>query len=98
MAEDAYSYGARLYAELRKLTGFEILTAKLNYEAIQRLKSADLEQTVKLFSGSSHEILQQLKTKDPEEAARFIAAEARRAAQEEAGFTALIMGAPFTLG
>jgi hypothetical protein len=70
-------FGARLYAEMRKVSGYDILTVMLDYEAIQQLKRADREQTLKLFSRSHPRILQQIRTKPPEEIARYLLLEAR---------------------
>jgi hypothetical protein len=91
MGEDVNSYGSRLYAALRQLTGYTIITSKLDYPAIQRLKSADRELTLKLFSGSSFEVLQELKTKEPEEVAQFLADEADRAARQRVVNTIVIV-------
>ena len=73
------TYGAQLYAELRKLTGYDLLVRNFSYEAIQQLKQADRQQTLKLFQGSSYPVLQQIKTEDPASVAAYLLEQARLA-------------------
>jgi hypothetical protein len=82
MQETPNSYGGRLYAELRRLGGYEFITDALDFAAIQRLKHADRDETVALYCQGSKELLDCLRTSPPEKAARFIIAEARKKAQE----------------
>src|SRR5687768_2752843 len=63
------AYGGRLCEALKELSRFDLITRKLNYDAIQRLKTADRAETVKLFRGSCYEFLQLIKTKEPAEVA-----------------------------
>lgn len=72
MAIDSQPYGSELLAELRKLQRLDLITSKLDYEAIQILKLADREATLKLFMGSSYAFLQLIKTKDAAEVAQIL--------------------------
>jgi hypothetical protein len=79
----AQPFGAQLYVELRRLSGYDLLTRLLDYDAIQRLKVADQVETVKVFTGRcSYESLQELKASTPAECARFMVEEARRSQQD----------------
>jgi hypothetical protein len=80
-----------LYRELRKLSGYDLIAGKLNYEAIQQLKQADRETTLKLFYGSSYEVLQQLKTEEPEEVARYLVENAKAAAADGSAGSAVLI-------
>jgi hypothetical protein len=96
LSEDKSSYGARLFAEFKKLTGFDVLAAKCHYEAFRRLKVADRDQTIALFAGSDYAVLHRLKNQEPEDVAQFIAAESARAAKDAANASAiLLLGLPF---
>lgn len=46
------TFGSEVYHELRRLSGFETLTTTLSYDAIQRLKQADRETTMRLFAAA----------------------------------------------
>ena len=72
MPDSTRTYGERLYAELRRLSGYDFITEIMDYNAIQALKKADRESTLKLFQGSNYEVIQILKTAEPEEAADYL--------------------------
>ena len=72
MPIESESYGGQLLAEMRKLQRMDLITNKLDYAAIQVLKQADREATLKLFRGSSYAFLQLVKTKDPAEVAEAL--------------------------
>jgi hypothetical protein len=76
MTSDSDTFGGRLYAELRRLTGYNLITGMLDYQAIQQLKVADREDATKLFHGSGVEAIQLLKTAEPEEVAQYFVAKA----------------------
>ncbi|MCA9107103.1 MAG: hypothetical protein KDA83_16915 [Planctomycetales bacterium] len=90
MSDDDQLFGARLYAELRKLSGYDLITGIMDYKAIQQLKAADREGTVKLFRGSSFEVTQLLRTAEPEEAARYFVTKATEAKQDSNDLLAAI--------
>ena len=83
MSSDVEPFGAQLYGELRKLSGYDVITGLLDYKAIQQLKQADRQTTLKLFSNSSYEVLQQIKAKDPKEVGRYLVERAKRAPNDE---------------
>jgi hypothetical protein len=70
MTQDDVQFGARLCEELKKFGRFDLITRRFDYGAIQRLKAADRDATVKLFQGSPYELLQMLKALAPNEAAQ----------------------------
>ena len=72
MPDSTGTYGERLYAELRRLSGYDFITEIMDYNAIQALKKADRESTLKLFYGSNYEVIQILKTAEPKEAADYL--------------------------
>jgi hypothetical protein len=72
MASNEMRFGALLCEELKKLNRFDLITSRCDYAAIQKLKAADREATVKLFQGSAYEVLQALKKLTPAEAARYL--------------------------
>jgi len=72
MAIEIEPYGGQLLAEIRKLRRLDLITSKLNYQAIQVLKQADRQATLKLFYGSSYAFLQLIKTKEPAEVAQAL--------------------------
>ena len=80
-------YGGRLLAEIRKLKRLDLITNKLDYQAIQKLKQADREATLKMFYGSSYAFLQLIKTKEPAEVAQALV----QAQQDESAAAAGIM-------
>jgi hypothetical protein len=65
----------------------DLITDKLDYAAIQVLKHADREATLKLFSGSSYAFLQLLKTKDPAEVAEALV----KAQEDDAAAAAVLI-------
>ncbi|MEM8670042.1 MAG: hypothetical protein AAGG48_21120 [Planctomycetota bacterium] len=79
MSDEDTTFGGRLYSELRKLSGYNLVTGIMDYNAIQQLKAADREGTLKLFRGSSYEVIQLLKSKEPEEVAQHFVAKAEEA-------------------
>jgi hypothetical protein len=72
MAIESEPYGGQLLAEIRKLRRLDLITSKLDYQAIQVLKQADRQATLKLFYGSSYAFLQLIKTKDAAEVAHAL--------------------------
>lgn len=73
MSPETEPFGNRLLAELKAAQQFDFVIRKLNYDAIQKLKRADREETVKLFLGSSYDVLQVIKSKEPAEIAVYLA-------------------------
>ena len=82
MSVEGQTFGGLLYAELRKQSGYDVITGLMDYKAIQQLKASDRADTLKLFSGSSYEVLQLLKTCEPDDAARHLVAKAEEAKQQ----------------
>ena len=80
-------YGGQLLAEIRKLKRLDLIVSKLDYEAIQKLKQADREATLKMFYGSSYAFLQLIKTKEPAEVAQALV----QAQQDDSAVAATIM-------
>ena len=87
MASESEPYGAQLLAEIRKLKRLDLITSKLDYKAIQKLKQADREAMLKMFYGSSYAFLQLIKTKEPAEVARALV----QAQLDDCGAAAAIM-------
>ena len=79
LPDDAESYGARLYAELKRL---DIFVSKFNYNAIERLKRANRDETVRFFCASDDDVLQQIRTREPEEVVQYVIEKANRARQD----------------
>lgn len=84
------TFGSQVYHELQCLSAFETLTRTLNYEAIQRLKQADQETTLRLFEAAGIPLNSDSEL-DPKTVATCIVEEARRRAattgQVAAGIT-----------
>lgn len=93
MSGDGQTFGGRLYSEMRKQSGYDLITGIMNYKAIQQLKAADRDATLKLFGGSSYEVIQLLKNCEPEEAAQHLVAKAEEAKQQgsDSGAAMLIL-------
>jgi hypothetical protein len=93
MAIESEPYGGQFLAEIRKLRRLDLITSKLNYNAIQVLKQADREATLKLFCGSSYDFLQLIKARQPAEVAQALvqAQEDERAA---AAISIAVIGTP----
>lgn len=87
MAIESEPYGGQLLAEIRKLRRLDLITSKLDYQAIQVLKQADRQATLKLFHGSGYAFLQLIKTKDPAEVAQALV----QAQQDESAAAALMI-------
>lgn len=87
MAIESEPYGAQFLAEIRKLRRLDLITSKLDYQGIQKLKLADREATLKMFYGSSYAFLQLIKTKDPAEVALALV----QAQQDDAAAAAMII-------
>lgn len=81
-------FGARLYAALRQEPSCHRWLNGWHYDAIQQLKQANREATVKLFYGSRYDVIQQLKTQEPREIARYLAEQAE---QDAAGAAIVLM-------
>ena len=84
MSDSSKGFGARLYSEMRKQSGYDVITAMMDYNAIQQLKRADREGALKLFSGSGYEIIQLLKSEEPELVAQRLVAAAQAAQGDQA--------------
>lgn len=82
MNDPMHSFGGRLYMELRRLSGFDVITDKLEYGPIQQLKQADREQTVALFQASSELLRHALRTAEPEDVARMMVEDFQREVKE----------------
>jgi len=80
-------YGGRLLAEIRKIKRLDLIVNKLDYQAIQKLKQADRDATLKMFYGSSYAFLQLIKTKEPAEVAQALV----QAQQDDSAAVAAIM-------
>ena len=65
MTDENSPFGGQLCDELERLNRLDLITRKLDYAAIQRLKQSDRQQTLKLFQGSSYDFLQLIKTREP---------------------------------
>ena len=91
MSDDGKTFGGRLYSELRQLSGYDLITAIMDYKAIQQLKVSDRDDTLKLFRGSGYEVIQLLKTGEPEDVARYLVAKAAEAKKDDANFEAAIL-------
>lgn len=79
MSSDNEPFGARLYDELRKISGYSVVSSLLDYQSIQQLKQADRDAALALFSISDKKLLQQLRTMEPESLARFFVESAKYA-------------------
>jgi hypothetical protein len=79
LADDAEPYGARLYAELKRL---DIVVSKFNCDAIERLKRANRDETIRFFRTSDDDVLQQIRTREPEEVVQYVVEKANRAGQD----------------
>ena len=91
MSDHGQAYGGRLYSELRKLSGYDLITGIMDYNAIQQLKVSDRDDTVKLFRGSSDEVIQVLKASEPDVAARYLVTKANEAKSDDSLLLASIM-------
>jgi succinate dehydrogenase flavin-adding protein (antitoxin of CptAB toxin-antitoxin module) len=78
LPDDTEPYGARLYAELKRL---DVVVSKFNYETIERLKQANRDETVRLFRASDDDVLQQIRTREPEEVVQYVVEKVNRASQ-----------------
>ncbi len=65
-------FGRALCEEVKALGRLDVLTRRFDYAALQKLRAADREATVKLFLASPYEVLQALKTLAPGDAARYL--------------------------
>ena len=65
-------FGHRLVEALQKHGRRDVVTGRLNYAAIQELKSASRAQTVELFRGSSASIRQCIESNSPDEVAAYL--------------------------
>ena len=90
MSDDGQTFGGCLYSEMRKLSGYNVITGIMNYKAIQQLKVSDRDDTVKLFSGTCDEVIQLLKTGEPEDVARCIVAKAAEPKQDDSLYTSTV--------
>ena len=87
MSNDVDRYGERLYEELRRLSGYDLIVNIMDYKAIQQLKASDRQGTLKLFRGSNYEVIQLLKNDEPEVVAQNLVAmaeEAKKASEDTA--------------
>ena len=91
MSDLDQTFGERLYSEMRKQSGYNLITAIMNYNAIQQLKVSDRHDTLKLFSGSGYEIIQLLKNGEPEDVARRLVAAAKDAQVGDTGLETAMM-------
>jgi succinate dehydrogenase flavin-adding protein (antitoxin of CptAB toxin-antitoxin module) len=80
LPDDAQPYGARLYAELKRL---DILVSKFTYEKIERLKRANRDETIRFFRASDDDVLQQIRTREPEDVVQYVMEKANRARQAD---------------
>lgn len=64
-------FGQQLYRELRNHKLLHILTNRFNYSDIQRLKRADREATIMLFTGAEFSVVQALKSSTASEVAEM---------------------------
>jgi predicted alpha/beta superfamily hydrolase len=90
MTTESEPYGAELLAEIRKINRLDLVTGKFDYEAIQRLKQADRDATLKLFQGSSYAFLQLIKTKQPAEVVQALVESQQQYASTSAALIAVI--------
>lgn len=78
--ESDQNFGNQLYEAFRAAKRIDFLTRRFNYNAIQRLKKADREHTLKLFRGSTWAILQQLKSDTPQQVVEYFLEQERQQA------------------
>lgn len=90
MDQPQETYGARLYAALRNEPACHRWLNSWHYDAIQRLKQADRDSTVKMFLGSRYDVIQQLKASEPEAVAQYLAEQANQAAASAAVIVPMI--------
>ena len=79
MSDETEPFGSQLCHELKRLSRFDMITNRLNYDAIQQLKQSDRQQTLKLFQGSPYEFLQLIKTRSPAEIADYLVEQQKQA-------------------
>ena len=84
MSVEPEPYGALLYSALREISGYDVITGILDYDAIQQLKVADRDTTMKLFRKSSDEVIQSIKMNNPKEAAAILVRNAKESAAKAA--------------
>lgn len=77
--DDSECYGARLYAELKRL---DIVVSQFNYETVERLQQANRDETARLFRASEEDVLQQIRTREPEDVVQYVLEKAKRGKQE----------------
>lgn len=81
-------FGLRLYEAFKSTGLLVLLTRRMNYADIQRLKQADRAEAVRLFRGSEYDLLQRLKEDSPEQVAHHLGELTRR--QGEAAAAAVV--------
>ena len=82
MSEDTRSFGRALYDELKRLGYGSIVTERLNYAQVQRLKAADRPEVIRLFRGSDYEAIQRIKEDSAADLASYLVERAREAERE----------------
>jgi hypothetical protein len=83
-ADGDETYGARVYDELRRLTGFNLLAQELDYAAIQELKSADRAGTARLLAAGVPELMRRIEVAEPAEFVSDLIREVERLRQDAA--------------
>jgi len=78
--EPDQDFGNQLCEAFRAAGRLDFVTRRFNYNAIQRLKKADREQTLMLFQGTTWGVLQQLKSDSPQQVVEYFLEQERRQA------------------
>ena len=99
MTKEVVPFGALLYDELRRRSGFSYLAARLDYAAIQELKVADRAGTARLFHCADPDLVALIESKSPGEVAEalLLAADEIRQASEQYFVAFFVMQLIFAL-
>ena len=91
MSQDAETFGLTLYEQLRRLHRGSIVTQRMKFADVQRLKSADRSETLRLFHGSSYETIQHIKQDSPHALAAYLVKQAEEAERQNRELSTIFM-------
>ena len=84
MTDETEAFGLAFYEALKRHGRGSLITSKLDYAGVQKLKQADRAGTVEAFRGSGYELIQRIKSDTPEELAAYAVEQAQAAEQQAA--------------
>ncbi len=83
------AFGSQFFDALKSAGRGSLVTERMKYDQVQKLKRSNRQEAIKFFFGASYETIQHFKNDSPQELAEYMIHEADEAAKQDPRMTVL---------